>query len=131
MELAIVTPEAEALHVQCDEVIAPGTDGEIGLLAGHIPLITTLRPGVLTVITSGKKAFYAVSDGYAEIDDGVVTVLTGSCEPKDSIDLHRAQEALKRVEVLIQDMPSEDAKYPELERRRLRAMARIETAERR
>src|SRR5918996_386856 len=98
LKLAIVTPEKEALAIECDEVIAPGVNGEIGLLPGHVPLITALRPGVLTVIKGGRKLYYAVSSGFAEVDQDQVTVLTASCEPATEIDVERARKALSDAE---------------------------------
>ncbi|MEL7368776.1 MAG: F0F1 ATP synthase subunit epsilon [Myxococcota bacterium] len=130
IKLAIVTPEAEALSIECDEVVAPGANGDLGLLPGHIPLITALRPGVLTVIKSGKSNHYAVSTGFAEIEHDTVTILTASCESKDQIDLDAAKAALTEAERALKDIGENDAKYPELSRARNRAQARIDTAER-
>jgi F-type H+-transporting ATPase subunit epsilon len=55
LKLAIVTPDAEALNVEADEVAAPGEAGELGILPSHVPLISALRPSVLTVIRGGKR----------------------------------------------------------------------------
>src|SRR5437763_424026 len=88
LKLAIVTPEAE-LGLDADEVVVPGSNGEVGILPGHIPLITALHPGVLIVIRGGKKSIYATSTGFAEVEGSQVTLLTDSCEearpfdPKD------------------------------------------------
>ena len=130
IKLAIVTPEAEALTIDCDEVVAPGAAGDIGLLPGHVPLITALRPGVLTVVNGGKQTYYAVSTGFAEIEHDAVTILTASCEARDDIDLDAAKTALKDAEKALTDMSETDAKFPELNRARQRAQARIDTLER-
>lgn len=130
LSLAVVTPEKEALRVECDEVVAPSVAGEVGLLPGHIPIITSLKPGVLTVIQGGSKQFFAVSDGYAELDEGSVTVLTGSCEAQADIDPDRAKDALKRAEEALADKSAEDDDYIELLRRQARALARLDVANR-
>ena len=130
IKLAIVTPEAEALAIECDEVVAPGANGDIGLLPGHVPLITALRPGVLTVLKDGKSSHYAVSTGFAEIEHDMVTILTSSCEASDAIDVNQAKAALREAETALADIGESDAKFPELNRARRRAQARIDTAER-
>ena len=130
IKLAIVTPEAEALTIDCDEVVAPGVSGDVGLLPGHVPLITALRPGVLTVIADGKSSYYAVSTGFAEIEHDQVTVLTSSCEASDAIDTDEAKTALAEAEKALADLGESDAKFPELNRARARAQARIDAAQR-
>src|SRR5262245_10637304 len=98
IKLAIVTPEKDVLDIECDQVVAPGVNGEIGLLPGHVALITALRPGVLTVVNGGRKNYYAVSSGFAEVDNDKVTVLTAACEPASAIDVERARKALSDAE---------------------------------
>src|SRR5256885_17224126 len=98
LKLAIVTPDAEVLAIEADEVVLPGASGEVGLLPGHIPLITALHPGVLTVIRQSKKTYYATSTGFAEIEGSQVTVLTDSCEEASAIDAGRAKKALQEAE---------------------------------
>jgi F-type H+-transporting ATPase subunit epsilon len=128
--LAIVTPEKEALALTCDEVIAPGVNGEIGLLPGHVPLITALRPGVLTVIHGGRKSYYAVSSGFAEVDADQVTVLTAACEPADQIDVERARKALSDAEGKLEKLGPEDPGYDAARFQIERARARLDTVDR-
>ena len=81
IQLAIVTPTREAVAMECDEVIAPGAEGEVGLLPGHVPLITALSPGVLTVYKGGHQRFFAVGTGFAEIE--------ARRRPRADVDLRR------------------------------------------
>lgn len=131
LKLAIVTPDADVLQVECDEVVVPGTNGELGILPGHVPLITGLRPGVLMIVKGGKKTFYAVSYGFAEVENDVVTVLTDSSEEASTIDAARAKKALSEAEAKMQTMSPDDNGYSELKRRAERATARIDAAARR
>lgn len=131
IKLAIVTPDAEALAIECDEVVAPGVNGEIGLLAGHVPLITALRPGVLSVVTGNKKQHYAVSTGFAEIEADTVTILTDSCEAAESVDVDRAKRALLDAEAKLSDLSAEQQGYAATRDRLARARARIDAAARR
>lgn len=131
LKLAIVTPEHEALQVECTEVVAPGVRGELGLLPGHVPLITALAPGVLTVFQGAKKTYYAVSTGYAEIEKDVVTILTDSCEEAAKIDQDRAKKALAEAESKLQTIGPDDPTYAENLRRQARARARLDALARR
>lgn len=128
---AIVTPTAEALAIECDQVVAPGAEGEIGMLPGHIPLITALIPGVLTVITGDKKTFYAVGTGFAEIEKDTVRVLTNTCEEASTIDVERARKKMTDAEKKIVDLSPETKGFADTQRRvrvnraRLNAAARL------
>lgn len=128
LELSIVTPEAEALKVSCDEVTAPGKNGEVGLLPGHVPLITVLRPGLLTVITGGKKTVYAVSTGYAEVQGETVTVLTGDCELGSEVDVDRARADIVEAEKALSQLGETDSDYGVHRTRLERAQARLDAA---
>ncbi len=131
VKLAIVTPDQEALALECDEVVVPGARGEIGLLPGHVPLITTLRPGVLTIVNGTKKAFYAVASGYAEVEGDTVTILTDSCEESGKVDVQRAQRAQTDAEAQLLQLSPDTAGFAEQHLRVLRARARIDAAARR
>jgi F-type H+-transporting ATPase subunit epsilon len=130
LELHVVTPTSAPLNVECDEVIVPGVNGEIGLLPGHVPLITALRPGVLITIRSGQRALYVVSSGFAEIDQDKVSILTDSLENASEVDLDRARRALQSAEEKLKTLGPEDPGYAEAQRRAARASARIEGAAR-
>ncbi len=131
IQLAIVTPSAEALAIGCDEVVAPGVNGEIGLLAGHVPLITALKSGVLTVVEGSKKRYFAVAPGFAEIEGDTVTILTDACEAAEDVDVERAKRALLDAEAKLGDLGSEDPGHHAAVRRLERARARIDAVARR
>ena len=131
VKLAIVTPEKDALNIECDQVIAPGATGDIGLLPGHVPLITALRPGVLTVVTGNKKIFHAVSSGYAEMEEDQVTVITDSCEEASTIDVERAKRAHADAHRQLEALGPSESAHVEQTRRASRAQARLDAVERR
>ncbi|MCC7384994.1 MAG: ATP synthase F1 subunit epsilon [Deltaproteobacteria bacterium] len=128
--LHVVTPSAEPLNVEVDEVVAPGAHGELGFLPGHIPLISALRPGVLTTIKEGRPSMYVVGFGFAEIDNDTVTLLASTFEPIKDIDVERAKRALADAQAKLKDLGPEDPGYIEHERRAARAQARIDAAAR-
>ena len=71
----LVSPERILLSVDADQVVVPGADGDFAVLAGHAPVITTLRPGVLDVTAGGSKRRVFVKSGFAEVDPTRLTVL--------------------------------------------------------
>ncbi len=130
IQLSIVTPDKDALAEECDEVVVPGIRGELGLLAGHVPLITAVRPGVLTVVHGTKKTFYAVSSGFAEVDGDNVSVLTSACEVSSEIDVERARRAKSNAEAKLSELGPEDVEQVDQQHRLSRAQARIDATER-
>jgi F-type H+-transporting ATPase subunit epsilon len=99
IQLVIVTPERQILKESVSEVTMPGTDGYLGVLPGHAPLITELGVGELTYRTSGgQNGLLAVIRGFAEVLPDRVSVLAETAEFAEDIDLARAQGALKRAQ---------------------------------
>src|SRR5436305_6843351 len=80
-----------------DMVVAPGTDGELGVLPRHAPLVTTLKPGVLRVKQGVQETEMAVSGGFMEVRPDRVTVLADTAERATEIDEARAEESRQRA----------------------------------
>jgi F-type H+-transporting ATPase subunit epsilon len=131
LKLSVVTPDADVLQIEADEVVVPGVNGEIGFLPGHVPTITGLRAGVLTIVRGGKKTFYAVSAGFAEIESDVLTILTEAAEDASLVDVARAKKSLAEAEERLKELAPDDPAHADAWRRIERANARIETATRR
>jgi len=94
----LVTPRGVIAHTDSDSLQAPGELGEFELLPGHVPLLTSLRPGVLTIGTK-SRARYAVSSGYLRIDpQGAVEILVEQAKATDDIDVEAARTELKAAE---------------------------------
>jgi F-type H+-transporting ATPase subunit epsilon len=126
----MVTPYKMVLSEEVDEVTAPGTIGEFGVLPGHTPLLTTLKIGELTY-RKGPEAFHvAVNWGYVEVEDDKVTVLVETAEPADQIDLARARAALGRAEEALKKLSPEDKDFLAQQAALERAVIRIQVAER-
>ena len=101
--LQIISPTRVFFDEAVDMVEMKTTEGEIGVLAGHIPLTTILEPGVLRIKTDGNVREAALHDGFVQIQKDKVTVLAESCEWPDEIDRNRAQEAKIRAERRLQN----------------------------
>jgi F-type H+-transporting ATPase subunit epsilon len=98
LRLEIVTPERVVISEDgLDAVIAPGAEGELGLLPRHAPLMTTLGIGELRARRGGEETAFAISGGFLEIRDDVVTVLADVAERADEIDIERARVARERA----------------------------------
>jgi len=103
--LSLLTPERSILETEIVSMVAPGTEGYLGVLAYHAPLITALRPGKLTVRHSEHEtSTYAVSGGFLEISDNRATILADAVESPDEIDLERAKRARERALERLRDL---------------------------
>jgi F-type H+-transporting ATPase subunit epsilon len=125
----LVTPTGVVAHTDTDSVQAPGELGEFELLPGHVPMLTALRPGVLTIGTK-TRARYAVSDGYLRVDPlGGVEILVERAMPAAEIDAERAKNDLKSAEAELAkwgDRPH-DGDYANLQQAVNWARARLDT----
>ena len=124
----LVTPRGVVAHTDADSVQAPGELGEFELLPGHVPMLTALRAGVLTIGTKAR-ARYAVSEGYLRVDPaGAVEILVSQAVPAKEIDVDAAKKELATAEAAIAkwgDRPM-DGDYVPLQQRVGWAKARID-----
>jgi F-type H+-transporting ATPase subunit epsilon len=130
LKLSVVTPESDVLSVEADEVMVPGASGEIGLLPGHVELISALKPGTLTAIRGGKRTYYVVNSGFVELSHDQVSVLTDTCEDATQVDVKRAETALIGALERLKTLGPTDPGFGESERRAAIARARLEGASR-
>ncbi|MEY3989575.1 MAG: hypothetical protein RI985_656 [Chloroflexota bacterium] len=98
LHLEIVTAERLVLSDDVDQVNAPTKDGRVGILPRHMPLLTVLTEGELSIIKGGQRSEFAVYGGFMEVLPDRVTILADACDRSDEIDLERAEEARKRAE---------------------------------
>ena len=98
LTLEIVTPEAKVYSDTIDSVVIPTVEGEIGVLPGHIPLITQVEHGELRVTKGASSQMLAVSGGFAQIDGDKVRVLAEHAITEEKIDEHAVEAAMKRAE---------------------------------
>lgn len=128
LQLEMVTPYKKVLSTEVDELTAPGFAGELGILPGHTPLLTTLRVGELSYKQGGSTYHVAVNWGYLEIEEDRATVLVDTAEEADEIDLARARAALGRAEEALKKLSAEDKQYRVMEAALHRALIRIQVA---
>ena len=102
LHVDIVTVEGRRFKGDADFVLAPGSEGELGILPQHIPLLTFLKPGTVKVRNNNDEQFFFVSGGFLEVRPDEVTVLADAAERADDIDEARAEEARRRAADLLQ-----------------------------
>lgn len=98
MKIEIVTPEKVAYSEEADQVTIPTPEGEITVLPNHIPLVTQLLPGELTVKKGSQYSILASGGGFAEVTGKKVSVVTDLAQRPEEIDERDAEEARKRAE---------------------------------
>jgi F-type H+-transporting ATPase subunit epsilon len=129
IRLEIVTAERVVFSDDVDMVIAPGIQGELGILPHHTPLMTTLQAGALRIKKDGVEDCMAISGGFLEVRPERVIVLADACERAEEIDIARAEEAKKKaMERLAQHPSGMDEEQSEAALRR--AMIRLSVADR-
>jgi F-type H+-transporting ATPase subunit epsilon len=108
LTLEIVTPEARVYSDVIETVVIPTVEGEIGILPGHIPLLTQVQAGELRVSKNGRTEYLAVGNGFAEIDGDKVSVLAESAIDEAKIDEDAAEKAQARAEEALRNRESMD-----------------------
>jgi len=126
LTLEIVTPEARVYSDTIDTVVIPTTSGEIGILPGHIPLLTQVAAGALRVTKDGISQLLAVSGGFAQIAGDKVSVLAQSAIEAEKIDEQAAENAMKRAE---EELRKGTSSLPPAEIERLEGIVRFSVAQ--
>ncbi len=112
LRLEILTPEKAVYDDEVDMVIAPGSEGYLGILPHHAPLFTTLGPGELRVKRAGVEETLAVFGGFMDVRGDRVTILTDAAEHADDIDEARVQAARDAAQQQLAEAtsPAEEAR---------------------
>lgn len=128
--LEVVTPDKVLVSQQVDMVVAPGSDGEFGVLPGHVPFLSGIVPGEMRFTSGTEKVFLAVTTGFAEVSNDNVTVLVIAAEKASDIDIERARSALERARKRLERARgAEDIDYLRAEAALQRALIRLKVAE--
>jgi F-type H+-transporting ATPase subunit epsilon len=103
LHFEFVSPESVLFSGEVDQVDLPGAEGDMGILAGHAPLVTTLRPGIVTVFRGGAREAIVVTGGFAEVGPSGLTVLADRAVARDEFDLASLSTEIKDTEEDIAD----------------------------
>lgn len=128
LSLEVITPEGVLVSQEVDMVVVPGTEGEFGVLPGHINFLSGIVPGELRFYHDGAIEYMAVSSGFAEVSNNSVSIIIDAAEKADDIDLERARRARDRAkERMEKDKDPTDFLMAEVALKR--AISRIKVAE--
>ena len=135
MQLTVTTPRGSLVQIEVDEIAAPGALGEFGVLPGHVPFMTALKPGVLFYRTKDGPRFLAVGDGVLQVahsgDSDKISVLVDRGEPARDIDRDTAAQELAAVDAELAKTKAETAAEVKLLLgKRAWAAARVDAANR-
>src|ERR1700689_3410900 len=103
LHLEFVSPESVLFSGDVDQVDLPGAEGDMGILAGHAPLVTTLRPGIVTIFRGNEKLPVVVIGGFAEVSPAGLTVLADKAGARDDFDVALLAGEIKDTEEDVAD----------------------------
>jgi F-type H+-transporting ATPase subunit epsilon len=129
LQLQIVSADRLLVNEQVDEVEIPGSEGYLGVLPGHTPLLATLQVGELWYRQGQEKHYLAIAFGFVEVQPDSVTILAQIAEPADEIDLARAESARKRAEERL-SKPTTDMDFERARMALLKALVRLQVGSR-
>src|SRR5690242_1128209 len=116
LHFEFVSPERVMFSGDVDQVDLPGVEGDMGILADHAPLVTTLRPGIITIFNGGAREAVVVIGGIAEVSPAGLTVLADQATPRDDFDTAMLAAEIKDAEEDVADT-TDEAQRDKLARR--------------
>jgi len=129
IRLELVTPERLLVSEEVDEVIAPGFEGEFGVLPDHTPYLAILEIGILRYRKGTETQKIAVGGGFAEVGPDRVVVMADVAEKAEEIDVERARKAHERAEASLKELSMDDETYVKAYSALRRALVRMAAAE--
>ncbi len=127
----IVSQDRMVYQGDADIVVLPGSEGEMGILPNHAPLLTTLKMGIIKVRSHGKEQIFTVAGGVAEVQPEIITVLADAAENVEEIDVARADAARKRAEdMLAKGVPVDSDAYLKMEAALRKSNLRLDAVKR-
>lgn len=129
-ELSIVAPDRSVVEDRAQSVVAPGIEGYFGVMAGHLPMVSALRAGIVEYVDGKNQRHHiAVSGGFAEISGSRLTILADSASRASEVDIKQEEQRLEKARKALRgedSSMSSEAATAEIEK----AMARIRAAQR-
>jgi F-type H+-transporting ATPase subunit epsilon len=116
LHFEFVSPERVLFSGDVDQVDLPGAEGDMGILAGHAPLVTALRPGIITIFSGSTRELIVVVGGFAEVSPSGLTVLADRAMPRENFDTAMLTSDIKDTEEDVADA-TDDAQRDRLARR--------------
>jgi len=130
MHLVVVTPTGQKVDAQVTYVTVPGAVGELGILPGHRALITSLAIGQLSWTEGGRTFMLATNEGFGEVHDDEIVIVTETAETPDEIDAERARKSLEAAESQLKSVDpfAEPIEFKQVQNKKARALNRLTVA---
>ena len=106
----IISPDQTILKQETNEVIIPSFEGQMGILNNHIPLITFLRPGIITIKAEGEKKYY-VEEGTVEFSNNNLLILTSTAKDMDNLDKTQINDLIQKAEANLNAQSTDKERY--------------------
>jgi len=106
----IISPDQTILKQETNEVIIPSFEGQMGILNNHIPLITFLRPGIITIKAEGEKKYY-VEEGTVEFSNNNLLILTSTAKDVDNLDKTQINDLIQKAEANLNAQSTDKERY--------------------
>src|SRR4029078_3332903 len=116
LHFEFVSPETVLFSCEVDQVDLPGVEGDLGILPGHAPMVTLLRPGIVTIMREGRREPVVVVGGFAEMGPGGLTALPDAAGRREDVALQALADDIKDAEEDVADC-TDDAQRDKLTRR--------------
>ncbi len=129
--LEVLTPDGVALRTEAESASIPTSNGEITILKNHVPLVTTLGPGMLTVHTAEGDQFFALSRGVVQVEKNSIKILSDIADRVDALDEQAILDAQKRAEELLASRRQDTEGFIEASALLDRELARLKSVRRR
>jgi F-type H+-transporting ATPase subunit epsilon len=127
----IVSQDRMVFSGDAEMVILPGSEGVMGILPNHSPVLTTFNFGIITVVTKKDRNYFTVAGGIAEVQPDLITVLADAAENVEELDESRAEKAKERAEsILKESRPEDDSELDALRNALRRSTFRLEAIKR-
>lgn len=107
-QLGLASPEKLLFAGQVDQVDLPGVEGDFGVLAGHAPIVTVLRPGIVTAIAGAVRESFVVFGGVAEFSQAALTILADSATSVEDVDLAELKTQIQEMQEVLEKTPPGD-----------------------
>ena len=128
INLKVITPIGILLEEECDAVYSTATDGEFGVLPGHLPMTTTLGVGYTKYIKNGEEHYLTTLGGIFQIEHNNVTILSDNAELGEEIDVALANEEKQKAEALLAEHLADEANMTVAQISLAKALARLKVA---
>ena len=106
----IISPDQTILKQETSEVVIPSFEGQMGILNNHIPLITFLRPGIITIKAEGEKKYY-VEEGTVEFSNNNLLILTSTAKDVDNLDKTQINDSIQKAETSLNAQSTDKERY--------------------